>query len=75
MHHTPKHGSWPNMAEIQISNLTDTGLKEMTASQGQQAGQTKAREGRGNAAAGKVRRHLATGDALSKLSGHYPQFQ
>jgi hypothetical protein len=29
-HHTPKHGSWLNIAEIEISVLSRTGLKERT---------------------------------------------
>lgn len=31
-HHTPKHGSWLNMAEIEISALTRTGLPERIGS-------------------------------------------
>lgn len=31
-HHTPKHGSWLNMAEIEISAVTRTGLPERIAS-------------------------------------------
>lgn len=31
-HHTPKHGSWLNMAEIEISALTRTGLPDRIAS-------------------------------------------
>jgi hypothetical protein len=72
--HTPKHGSWLNMAEIEFSALsrqcTDRRFASRTHLEREVAAWTRGR----NAAATSVRWRFTTADARIKLASLYPQF-
>ena len=75
IHHTPKHGSWLNMAEIELSALARQCLSRRLAHQDtlerQIAGWAKKR----NAAAPKIKWQFTTDDARLKLRSLYPSHQ
>lgn len=73
IHHTPKHGSWLNMAEIELSVLKgqclDRRIPEMAAMQAHVAAWEKAR----NNSAKKISWQFKTSDARIKLRHLYPK--
>jgi len=75
IHHTPKHGSWLNMAEIEFSVLSRQGLSErvpdMTSMRREVAAWVKQR----NAEGGKIDWRFTTKDARIKLKRLYPKLQ
>ena len=73
IHHTPKHGSWLNMAEIELSILARQCLDERMENQERLAKATAAWERTRNAAATRINWRFTTADARIKLKHLYPQ--
>ena len=74
VHHTPKHGSWLNMAEIELSALGRQCLGRRIARQSTLAEQVAAWVTARNAAQAKVSWQFTTADARVKLRRLYPSF-
>lgn len=72
-HFTPKHGSWLNMAEIELSVLAKQCLGERMGSREFLTKQVAAWQERRNAAKAKVNWQFTTEDARVKLRKLYPQ--
>ena len=75
IHYTPKHGSWLNMAEIELSVLGRQCLDRRLASQAVVKIETAAWEARRNAAHTTVDWRFTTADARIKLKHLYPSTQ
>lgn len=76
IHYTPKHGSWLNIAEIELSVLTNQCLNNRYISDIQTlAKETKAWEKNRNETQKGVDWQFTTNDARIKLKHLYPQFQ
>jgi hypothetical protein len=71
VHHTPKHGSWLNMAEIELSALSRD-LPERVGDRAAMARHVGAWKGRRNAAGVKADWQFTTADARVKLRKLYP---
>lgn len=71
VHHTPKHGSWLNMAEIELSALARD-LPDRVGDRAAMARHVGAWKGRRNTAAVKADWQFATADARVKLKKLYP---
>ncbi len=74
-HYTPKHGSWLNMAEIELSALGRQCLDRRFPDQVTLAAEVKAWEDERNASVVKVHWRFTTADARIKLAHIYPKFQ
>jgi hypothetical protein len=72
LHYTPKHGSWLNMAEIELSVLARQCLKCRIPDQESLTHETGAWEARRNAAGASVEWRFTTADARIKLKKLYP---
>ena len=72
IHHTPKHGSWLNMAEIELSVLARQCLEERMESQEKLARAAAAWEQSRNNAATRIDWRFTTADARIKLKHLYP---
>jgi len=72
-HYTPKHGSWLNMAEIELSVLARQCLKERMESQGNLEQQVQAWQQQRNAQKVKVEWRFGVQDARCKLKRLYPK--
>jgi hypothetical protein len=72
-HFTPKHGSWLNMAEIELSVLAKQCLDERMESREFLTRQIAAWQERRNTAEAKVNWQFTTADARIKLKHLYPQ--
>ena len=72
IHYTPKHGSWLNMAEIELSVLHRQCLKARIPDQLTLIDKVTAWEGRRNAAGSTVNWRFSTEDARIKLHKLYP---
>lgn len=76
IHYTPKHGSWLNIAEIELSVLTNQCLNNRYISDIQTlAKETKAWEKNRNQTQKGVDWQFTTNDARIKLKRLYPQIQ
>ena len=75
IHHTPKHGSWLNMAEIELSALARQCLSRRIARPDTLERHIQHREESRNAAAATVQWQFATADARIKLRNLYPSLQ
>jgi len=73
IHYTPKHGSWLNVAEIELSLLTRRALHRRIESFEMLVTETSAWAGRRNDERGKVRWQFRTGKARIKLLHLYPE--
>ena len=73
-HHTPKHGSWLNMAEIELSVLQRQCLKRRIPDQETLTREVAAWERKRNQGAVKVTWRFTTKDARIKLKKLYPSF-
>jgi DDE superfamily endonuclease len=71
-HYTPKHGSWLNMAEMDLSVLATQCLEERMESRERLETQVAAWEFARNAASCRVDWHFTTEDARVKLKRLYP---
>lgn len=74
VHYTPKHGSWPDMAEVEIGVLMNHGLSKRVASLEEMASLAKAWEDDRNARQRTVDWQFATEDARVKLKHLYPKY-
>lgn len=72
IHHTPKHGSWLNMAEIELSVLARQCLDERMENQERLTRAVAAWEHQRNSAAVRVDWRFTTADARIKLKHLYP---
>ena len=72
IHHTPKHGSWLNMAEIELSVLARQCLAERMESQAKLTRAVAAWEHARNGAATRIDWRFTTADARIKLKHLYP---
>lgn len=72
-HYTPKHGSWLNMAEIELSVLARQCLQERMLSQENIERQIEAWQDRRNAQKGKVEWRFGVQNARCKLKRLYPK--
>ena len=75
IHHTPKHGSWLNMAEIELSALGRQGLSRRIAHQDTLKRQIVGWEEKRNAARPQITWQFTTHNARIKLASLYPSFQ
>jgi hypothetical protein len=75
IHHTPKHGSWLNVAEIELSVLARQCLDRRIASAEELRREVGAWEGERNERAMEVRWRFTTADARIKLHRLYPSLQ
>ena len=74
IHYTPVHGSWLNVAEIELNALTRQCLDRRIDSVKTLREQTSAWETERNTLASKVTWHFKTADAREKLASLYPKF-
>ena len=72
IHHTPKHGSWLNMAEIELSVLARQCLAERMEHQAHLTEEVAAWEQERNATATRIDWRFTTVDARIKLKHLYP---
>jgi hypothetical protein len=74
IHYTPKHGSWLNMAEIELSVLGRQCLGDRRIpDRGTLAGEVGAWEAERNASESSIDWRFTTGDARIKLKHLYPE--
>lgn len=74
LHHTPKHGSWLNIAEIELSALGRQCLARRIARHDTLRHQVALWEEQRNRAQAKVNWHFTTDQARTKLHSLYPSF-
>jgi hypothetical protein len=72
LHYTPKHGSWLNIAEIELSVLARQCLDRRIPDKAQLEREVATWETDRNAAAGRVDWHFTTADARIRLKHLYP---
>ena len=75
IHHTPKHGSWLNVAEIELSVLTRQCLDRRIESADELRAEVAAWEAERNERAVEVRWRFTTAEARIKLHRLYPSLQ
>jgi DDE superfamily endonuclease len=75
LHHTPKHGSWLNIAEIELSVLSKQCLNRRIADLETLRHETKAWEHERNTKQTGVDWQFTTEDARVRLKRLYPQYQ
>ena len=75
LHYTPKHGSWLNMAEIELSALTRQCLDRRIPDKDVLIHEVKAWEDQRNSEVIKVHWQFSTADARTKFEELYPKFQ
>jgi hypothetical protein len=75
IHHTPKHGSWLNVAEIELSVLTRQCLDRRIGSAEELRRKVAAWEADRNERAVEVRWRFSTAEARIKLHRLYPSLQ
>ncbi len=75
IHYTPKHGSWLNMAEIELSVLSRQCLDRRVPDVATLIAEVQAWEARRNAAGGSIQWRFTTEDARIKLKKLYPSFE
>jgi DDE superfamily endonuclease len=74
-HYTPKHGSWLNMAEIELSVLSRQCLDRRIPDQEKLKSEIAAWEDRRNQSGNTIEWRFTTQDARIKLKHLYPSFQ
>jgi transposase len=75
LHYTPKHGSWLNMAEIELSALTRQCLDRRIPDKDTLIREVKAWEKQRNSEVVKVHWQFTTADARIRLKSLYPKYQ
>ena len=75
LHHTPKHGPWLNMAEVEFSALGRQCLARRVAQHATLRRPVAQWEDRRNAAQAEVTWHLTTNQARAKLRSLYPSVE
>lgn len=73
-HYTPKHGSWLNIAEIELAVLSNMCLSQRIADEGTLRREVEANVRERNAKAAPVNWRFTTQDARRKLARLYPCF-
>jgi hypothetical protein len=74
IHYTPKHGSWLNMAELELSVLQRQCLDRRLGNRATMANEVSAWVAARNAAAASIDWRFTTADARIKLKRLYPVF-
>jgi len=74
-HHTPKHGSWLNMAEIEFSVLSRSCLRKRVPNEATLCREIQALERERNAAQATINWRFTAQDARRKLHRLYPSNQ
>ncbi len=74
-HYTPKHGSWLNMAEIELSALVRQCLDRRIPSMEKLAEEVEAWQDQRNSEVVKVHWQFTTADARVKLKSLYPKIE
>jgi len=72
IHHTPKHGSWLNMAEIEIGVLSRQALSDYVATKEDMMARVAAWQADRNAGRSTIDWQFTTQDARVKLKSLYP---
>ena len=72
IHYTPKHGSWLDMAEIELNVMTRQCLSRRIDTIARLKNELSAWETERNRDEAKIRWHFQTGDAREKLISLYP---
>jgi DDE superfamily endonuclease len=75
LHYTPKHGSWLNMAEIELTMLAGQGLDRRLADRATLEREVAAWQAARNRAGRGVNWRFTTEDARIKLKHLYPAVQ
>jgi len=75
LHYTPKHGSWLNMAEIELSAVVRQCLDRHIPDKDMLIREVQAWEDQRNSEVIKVHWQFTTADARVKLKSLYPKFQ
>ena len=75
VHHTPKHGSWLNMAELELSVLERQCLRRRIADRAAMERAVAAWASARNAAVSTIQWQFTTADARIKLRRLYPAFE
>jgi hypothetical protein len=75
IHHTPKHGSWLNVAEIELAVLQRQCLDRRVPTAAALGDESAAWAARRNAAKSAVDWQFTTADARTKLRRLYPTFE
>jgi transposase len=75
IHHTPLHGSWLNMAEIEFSALARQALARRIATVEELERHVNAWQGQRNAVATTINWRFTTADARIKLKRLYPSLE
>ena len=75
IHHTPKHGSWLNVAEIELAILERQCLRRRIPDRTALEREVAAWADRRNAATARVDWQFTTADARTKLKRLYPTFE
>lgn len=74
LHYTPKHGSWLNMAEIELSVFSNQCLNRRIGDEVMLKREVRALEGQRNEAAAVIDWRFSTQDARTKLQHIYPAY-
>ncbi|MGC4105909.1 MAG: IS630 family transposase [Thermomicrobiales bacterium] len=74
-HHTPKHGSWLNMAELELSILQRQCLRQRIPDRNAMEREVTAWADRRNAATRTIDWQFTTSDARTRLRHLYPAFE
>ena len=74
MNYTPKHGSWLNMAEIEIGKINRSGLKQRIGSVEEMRKQIVPYISRENSTSKPIQWQFTTKDSRVKLKSLYPPF-
>ncbi len=74
IHYTPKHGSWLDIAEIELNVMTRQCLSRRIDDINKLRSELSAWENERNTMAAKVHWHFKTVDARTKLTSLYPKF-
>ena len=72
IHYTPKHGSWLDMAEIELNVMTRQCLSRRIGTIDKLQSELSAWETERNQDTAKIQWHFQTGDAREKLISLYP---
>jgi hypothetical protein len=75
IHHTPKHGSWLNMAELELSVLQRQCLRQRLPDRTTMAREVTAWATRRNTQTRRIDWQFTTADARTKLRRLYPAFE
>jgi hypothetical protein len=75
LHYTPKHGSWLNMAEIELSALVRQCLDRRIPDKEKMIAEVKAWQDQRNSEVVKVHWQFTTADARIKLKSLYPKIE